>query len=362
MTKALDKRALWRELERDLRAGRRARVAEARAELAEAKVRRRLSVAEAKAFCSDAKRAARARAAELEREAKALRGGASRECVGKRASASLAGMDVRSARRRRDEVVGAVRGERAADRMARARTRKPASSRAEARGESDDEVRQNTPPELLRLFDRVKRSIHGSARKSRTEAFLEYAESHPSEAVESIEDATDALIAELEARAATMTETNPSDVGLVLLGHLTALEWVSPGGRKGHARWPIERAPLLAYDGRGRLHIVTGGRSSGAASSAQRGSYASTHWGDAGRGALLEGSELRGPFTARDLLGTGTSITYTTTKGGSRVTDYEHEWGEGARGAWRPPAVMRSEGAYALSGGSYRVTSRGIVG
>lgn len=156
---------------------------------------------------------------------------------------------------------------------------------------------------------------------------------------------------------------NPSDIGLVLLGHLTALEWIAPNGRKGHVRWPLERAPLLAYDGRGRLHIVTGARSTGvAASSAASSSYASTHWGNVGHGALLEGSELRGPFTARDLVGRGTRVTYTTTKGGSRVTDYEHEWGEGARGAWRPPEVMRSGSAFALSGGTYRVTSRGIVG
>jgi hypothetical protein len=369
VTKALDKRALWRELERDMRAGRRARLAEVGSELVAAKARRRLTVAEAKTFCRDAKNTARARAAELEREAKALRRGASGECVSKVATASLAAMDVRAAKRRRTEVEEAVRDERAADRMARARTRPPKTSAAERRGESDDEVRANIPPELATLFERVRRQIRGSSRKSRTEEFLEYAEAHPGEAVEAIEDATDTLIAELEAQAAMMTEPehgaepNPQDVGLVLLGHLTSIEWIDSKGRRGRERWPLERAPLLAYDGRGRLHIVTGAASRGEASgSAARASYASTHWGNTGRGALLAGETLRGPFTARDLLGTSTSITYTTTKGGSRVTDYEHEWGEGARGAWRPPAVMRVIGRYALSGGTYRVTSRGIVG
>jgi hypothetical protein len=70
----------------------------------------------------------------------------------------------------------------------------------ERRAESDDEVRANIPPELAYLFERVKRQIKGSPRRTRTEEFLEYAESHPDEELAAIEDKTDALIAELEAR------------------------------------------------------------------------------------------------------------------------------------------------------------------
>ena len=76
-------------------------------------------------------------------------------------------------------------------RLAKARVR---------REESDDEVRHNIPPELAFLFERVKRQIKGSARRTRTEEFLEYAETHPDEELAALEDKTDALIRELEAR------------------------------------------------------------------------------------------------------------------------------------------------------------------
>jgi hypothetical protein len=66
--------------------------------------------------------------------------------------------------------------------------------------ESDDEVRQNIPPELVPLFERVKRSIKGTGYHSRSEAFLHYAEENPSEVFAGIEDETDRLIREIEAR------------------------------------------------------------------------------------------------------------------------------------------------------------------
>lgn len=68
------------------------------------------------------------------------------------------------------------------------------------RSESNDAVRSNLPPDLVPLFEKVKRQIKGSARKSRTEEFLEYAESHPSEVldVRGIEDETERMIREHE--------------------------------------------------------------------------------------------------------------------------------------------------------------------
>ncbi len=64
----------------------------------------------------------------------------------------------------------------------------PGITRLERQGESDDEVRANVPPDLVALFERVKRSIKASPRMSRTEAFLKYAEEHPSEVLEAIDD------------------------------------------------------------------------------------------------------------------------------------------------------------------------------
>lgn len=55
------------------------------------------------------------------------------------------------------------------------------STAAERRQESDDEVRQNIPDELRGVFERVRTHIHGNARRSRTEAFLQWAEENPGE-------------------------------------------------------------------------------------------------------------------------------------------------------------------------------------
>ena len=59
-------------------------------------------------------------------------------------------------------------------------------------------MRGNIPPDLVGLWERVKRSIKDSSRMSRTEAFLHYAEEHPDEVLAVIEDKTEATIRELE--------------------------------------------------------------------------------------------------------------------------------------------------------------------
>jgi hypothetical protein len=73
-------------------------------------------------------------------------------------------------------------------------------TRIERQAESDDEVRSNIPPELVALFERVKRGIKASPCMSRTEAFLHYAEENPDDVLVATEDKTDALIRELEAQ------------------------------------------------------------------------------------------------------------------------------------------------------------------
>ena len=51
----------------------------------------------------------------------------------------------------------------------------------ERESESDDEVRRDIPPELVGVFNKVRRNIKGTDRKSRSEAFLEWAEENPGE-------------------------------------------------------------------------------------------------------------------------------------------------------------------------------------
>jgi hypothetical protein len=74
------------------------------------------------------------------------------------------------------------------------------ASRGERRQESESEVLANIPAELAPLWERVKRGIKGSTKRSRTEAFLEYAEGHPHEIIEAQEGGIDATIRELERR------------------------------------------------------------------------------------------------------------------------------------------------------------------
>lgn len=74
------------------------------------------------------------------------------------------------------------------------------STAKERRQESDDEVRSNLPADLLPLFEKVRGKIKGSAKKSRSEAFLEYAESHPSEVLEAQENEAESALNDLIAQ------------------------------------------------------------------------------------------------------------------------------------------------------------------
>lgn len=63
----------------------------------------------------------------------------------------------------------------------------------EKQSESDDEVRNNIPRELWPVFERYREKFKASDRRSRTEAFEEWAAEHPS----LVREALDAAIAEL---------------------------------------------------------------------------------------------------------------------------------------------------------------------
>jgi hypothetical protein len=130
--------------------------------------------------------------------------------------------------------------------------------------------------------------------------------------------------------------------------------------------WGLRSAPVLAYDGAGRLFIVYGRRVVAASSKLQRDEYKRIHWGAAGRGELAGGGVAPGPFRDR---GPCLAITYTTKKGTDAApVDYVHAF-EGerprivehvCRGGCASTCAAR--GALALHGGSYRLEKRGIVG
>lgn len=372
---ALDKKALWREIEKDARDRNRTVLAELRDRLRAARAKRAASITSAKSICRSAKLEARARARALESDAKAARSAARGSCDASKSEATTARAEVIAARTARDAELARQRDARHVARLARGRKTTTTTARERAQ-ESDDEVRSNIPPELVSLFDRVRRQIKGSPRVSRTEMFLEYAESHPDEVYAAIDDQTDALIAELQRREheeyeRSLTRSNP-DAGLIELGALTSLEYrPMDGGRKRTMRWSLSKAPILAYQSRGRgtLVVVYPVAVVGKSSAAAAKEYAKKHWGRAGAGERTAGDVALAPL---DELGDIIAITYTTEKAGDAdLVDYHHIFGDGAKGEWVPPAVLEHRcnaprcahaGRVALRGGTYSVTTHGIVG
>lgn len=119
--------------------------------------------------------------------------------------------DLGEARAARDKVIAArmkleaeekyradMRRIEADNRNARRAEKQIRRGRHHALSQSDDTVRGNIPSDLVPLWERVKGRIKGGDRKSRTEAFLQYAEEHPGEVYAVIESRTDELIAEME--------------------------------------------------------------------------------------------------------------------------------------------------------------------
>jgi hypothetical protein len=186
---ALDKKALWKDIAREERKAQRTKLRELRSNVRTLREARIAARKDAIAGCKAAREAARAQAS----------------------AACLRGVDVYlKAREHFQAARAAFESERANRRELRAIDRSTASRKAERRAygapakvraqESDDEVRANIPPELHKLFSKVRRSIKGSPRRSRTEEFLEYVEEHPSEVYDE-DDPYERAAAQMEERA-----------------------------------------------------------------------------------------------------------------------------------------------------------------
>jgi len=159
----LDKKRLHREIEQERRAKVAERVTQLGLQLKAARAARRDSIDRIRLQC----RAARER----------LR----TTCGLRKERARLEGEEVIQARRRE------IQEERHLDKLQRSRPKaahplgRMRSARRERDSESDDEVRRNLSPDLANVFNKVRRHIKGSERRSRTEAFLEWAEENPDE-------------------------------------------------------------------------------------------------------------------------------------------------------------------------------------
>jgi len=168
MRSVFDKKLLMRELERDRRANVARRLAQLGVLLKAARGDRRNRIESIRLQC----RAAREKLRTM--------------CGMRKERAHREGEEVIQARRREiHEERELEKLQRAADR--RHRGRSPSlvgtvrDARRERQTESDDEVRRNIPAELLKVFDKVKRQIKTSDRKTRSEAFLQWAEENAGE-------------------------------------------------------------------------------------------------------------------------------------------------------------------------------------
>jgi Zn finger protein HypA/HybF involved in hydrogenase expression len=202
--------AIMRDIARDLRRKQREELRALRLAIGEARVVRKAALREAREACKRGRVDVRQRVKEMRARLLAEMRAA---LIGERTQARQACTTAIAAARGMSSRIEQAREKLRAERQYRREMRRiEAANRARKRelaprrgvrermSESDDEVRSSIPPELVALFERVKRQIRGSERWSRTEAFLHYAQEHPSEVLESIEDKTEETIRELEAR------------------------------------------------------------------------------------------------------------------------------------------------------------------
>ena len=206
---ALDKAQLRREIHREHRRKAKEKLRILRAQLRDARHRRKHALHEAKERCRAERIAARERSralrlrvlAELQEALRTERANARQACSVRLGEARGIKDDVQRARAEllaERQYQADLRRIEKANRLRRKEA--PRVTRIERQGESDDEVRQNISPELVTVWERVKRSIKATPRMSRTEAFLRWAEEHPGDVLEALEHKADTLVRELEAK------------------------------------------------------------------------------------------------------------------------------------------------------------------
>lgn len=174
----LDKKRLRREIENDRRAKVRARLAELDGLIKEARAARDEAIKAVRLDCA------------LKRKE------LSESCALRRQRARSQGNRVVDERR------GSRKDERKYEQMIRdadkpSRLRSTRSTSRERGQESDDEVRSNIPAEMVTVFNAVRRHIKGTARKSRSEAFMQWAEENPGEVFALMQHSADRELAKL---------------------------------------------------------------------------------------------------------------------------------------------------------------------
>lgn len=180
---ALNKKRLRREIEKARREQFKSRLLELRGLISAARVARHEAIQAVKQDCAqkriDLRQSCRTRAV-----------------VAKASGAS----EVARRRTKLLEEKGFEQKMRAAERPSRLR-----STAAQRRDEDDDAVRSNLEPDMVPVFNAVRKHIKGNLRKSRTEAFLQWAEENPSEVYDLMQHDADKYLAQLLAEEARTT-------------------------------------------------------------------------------------------------------------------------------------------------------------
>lgn len=179
-----------------------------RAAIAEAKKRQReahkrvveqckLNRARLQAKVDDYRRQERER---INAEVEELRQAARRTCELRKASVRKAGLSVRAQRKAELDAERHLQRElRQTEAHAKRSHAHHKRSAREVARESDDEVRANIDPDLVPVFDRVRKSVKANPRMSRTEAFLHYVEENPQEVIQLQQQSADLDVARLVA-------------------------------------------------------------------------------------------------------------------------------------------------------------------
>lgn len=177
-------RQLMKEIGNELRAKDRITLNQIRARIHEAQAKRRVDVANARHSCRAARTALRERQ-EAERERLKYDQAAAR--IARRGACQQSQDQARSEGRAAvDQWKGNLHSTRKEQKVIERAGKAPRlrSTSRERSQESDDQVRSNIPHELVPVFNKVRAKMKASSRRSRTEAFLEWAHENPDEIVQ----------------------------------------------------------------------------------------------------------------------------------------------------------------------------------
>jgi hypothetical protein len=189
-----------------------------RAAILKTRERRKRALLRARQTCALARERIRVdvkafRSAEFKRiaeEVRQMRNAARAQCQARKHRVKVAGAN--AIERKRHERNAEARQQRHMESADR-RARRQRTTYLERRQEDDGAVRSNLPRELVGVFNRVARHIKGSRYRTRTEAFLEWAQEHPEDVIAYQGDDTDRevarLIAERERVERQLAKTKP---------------------------------------------------------------------------------------------------------------------------------------------------------